>query len=84
MSVEISYIRIIHQGKHQNGKKEHIMGTLEKERNAIRVVIGDRESNGYRLFINLLTDSLPALAIGMEPADERLLHILYSRCFSMI
>ena len=45
------------------------MGTLEKERNAIRVVIGDRESNGYRLFINLLTDSLPALAIGMEPAD---------------
>ena len=45
------------------------MGTLEKERNAIRAVIGDRESNGYRLFINLLTDSLPALAIGMEPAD---------------
>ncbi len=25
------------------------------------------------LFINLLTDSLPALAIGMEPADEELL-----------
>ena len=25
------------------------------------------------LFINLLTDSLPALAIGMEPADEGLL-----------
>jgi len=25
------------------------------------------------LFMNLLTDSLPALAIGMEPADERLL-----------
>ena len=49
------------------------MGTLDKERNALRVVIGDRESNGYRLFINLLTDSLPALAIGMEPADERLL-----------
>lgn len=69
MSIEISYILIIHPGKHQNGKEEHIMGTLEKERNAIRAVIGDRESNGYRLFINLLTDSLPALAIGMEPAD---------------
>ena len=27
----------------------------------------------HLLFINLLTDSLPALAIGMEPADERLL-----------
>ncbi|MCI5918226.1 MAG: cation-translocating P-type ATPase [Roseburia sp.] len=26
----------------------------------------------HLLFINLLTDSLPALAIGMEPADERL------------
>ena len=25
------------------------------------------------LFINLLTDSLPALAIGMEPADDKLL-----------
>lgn len=27
----------------------------------------------HLLFINLLTDSLPAIAIGMEPADERLL-----------
>ena len=27
----------------------------------------------HLLFINLLTDSLPALAIGMEPADEKLL-----------
>ena len=27
----------------------------------------------HLLFINLLTDSLPALAIGMEPADRRLL-----------
>ena len=27
----------------------------------------------HLLFINLLTDSLPALAIGMEPADKRLL-----------
>ncbi len=27
----------------------------------------------HLLFINLLTDSLPALAIGMEPTDERLL-----------
>ena len=27
----------------------------------------------HLLFINLLTDSLPALAIGMEPAEERLL-----------
>ncbi len=27
----------------------------------------------HLLFINLLTDSLPALAIGMEPADETLL-----------
>lgn len=27
----------------------------------------------HLLFINLLTDSLPALAIGMEPSDERLL-----------
>lgn len=27
----------------------------------------------HLLFINLLTDSLPALAIGMEPADEELL-----------
>lgn len=27
----------------------------------------------HLLFINLLTDSLPALAIGLEPADERLL-----------
>ena len=27
----------------------------------------------HLLFINLLTDSLPAVAIGMEPADERLL-----------
>lgn len=27
----------------------------------------------HLLFINLLTDSLPALAIGIEPADERLL-----------
>lgn len=27
----------------------------------------------HLLFINLLTDSLPALAIGMEPADDRLL-----------
>lgn len=27
----------------------------------------------HLLFINLLTDSLPALAIGMEPADENLL-----------
>lgn len=49
MSVEISYILIIHKGKHQNGKDEHIMGTLEKERNAVHAVIGDGESNGYRL-----------------------------------
>lgn len=28
----------------------------------------------HLLFINLLTDSLPALAIGMEPADKRLLN----------
>lgn len=28
----------------------------------------------HLLFINLLTDSLPALAIGMEPADEELLN----------
>lgn len=28
----------------------------------------------HLLFINLLTDSLPALAIGMEPADEGLLN----------
>ena len=27
----------------------------------------------HLLFINLLTDSLPALAIGMESVDERLL-----------
>ena len=27
----------------------------------------------HLLFINLLTDSLPAIAIGMEPVDERLL-----------
>lgn len=27
----------------------------------------------HLLFINLLTDSLPALAIGMEPADDKLL-----------
>ena len=27
----------------------------------------------HLLFINLLTDSLPAIAIGMEPADEKLL-----------
>ena len=27
----------------------------------------------HLLFINLLTDSLPALAIGMEPADDDLL-----------
>lgn len=27
----------------------------------------------HLLFINLLTDSLPAIAIGMEPADDRLL-----------
>lgn len=27
----------------------------------------------HLLFINLLTDSLPALAIGMEPADPSLL-----------
>ena len=27
----------------------------------------------HLLFINLLTDSLPAIAIGMEPSDERLL-----------
>ena len=27
----------------------------------------------HLLFINLITDSLPALAIGMEPADEKLL-----------
>lgn len=27
----------------------------------------------HLLFMNLLTDSLPAIAIGMEPADERLL-----------
>ena len=53
MSVEISYILIIHPGKHQNGKEEHIMGIFEKERNAIRAVIGDRESNGYRLIKNV-------------------------------
>lgn len=29
------------------------MGTLEKERNAIRAVIGDRESNWYRLIKNV-------------------------------
>ena len=28
----------------------------------------------HLLFINLLTDSLPALAIGMEPADKKLLN----------
>lgn len=28
----------------------------------------------HLLFINLLTDSLPALAIGMEPADAELLN----------
>ena len=27
----------------------------------------------HLLFINLLTDSLPAIAIGMEPADDKLL-----------
>ena len=27
----------------------------------------------HLLFINLLTDSLPALAIGMEPSDKKLL-----------
>ena len=33
----------------------------------------------HLLFINLLTDSLPALAIGMEPADISLFY-LYSYC----
>ena len=27
----------------------------------------------HLLFINLLTDSLPAIAIGMEPSDDSLL-----------